>query len=68
MPETPNFAPSTLAFGLVLVWCEAAPWDWFDLRSGGGACSHCNWVFLFPIGFSFPGWDSHVVKSKRGGF
>jgi len=35
MPENLNFAPSTLAFGLVLVWCTAARWDWFDPRSGG---------------------------------
>jgi len=48
MPETPNFAPSTLASGLILVWCAAARWDWFDSRSGGSACSHCNCVFLLP--------------------
>ena len=48
MPGTPNFAPSTLALGLVLVWCAAARWDWFDPGSGGGACSHGNCVFLLP--------------------
>jgi len=49
MPETPNFTPSALALGLILVWCAAAWWDWFDPRSGGGACSHCDCVFLLPV-------------------
>jgi len=36
MPETLNFTPPTLAFGLVLVWCAAERWDWLDPRSRGG--------------------------------
>ena len=36
MPETLNFTPPTLAFGLVLVWCAAERWDWLDPRSCGG--------------------------------
>jgi len=36
MPGTLNFAPSTLALRLILVWCPAAWWDWFDSWSGGG--------------------------------
>jgi len=36
MPETLNFTPLTLAFGLVLGWCAAERWDWLDPRSCGG--------------------------------
>jgi len=68
MPETLNFMPSTLALGLILVWCAAARWDWFDPRSGGGACSHCNCVFLLPDRVLLPGWVSLVGEGTRGGF
>jgi len=56
MPETPNFAPSTLAFGLTLVWCAAARWDWFDPRSGGGRMQPLQ-LCLPPsgLGSPFPG-------------
>ena len=34
----------------------------------GGACSHCNCVFLLPDRVLRPGWVSYVVEGARGGF
>jgi len=34
----------------------------------GGACSHCNCVFLLPDWVLLPGWVSSVGEGTRGGF
>jgi len=63
MPETPNFAPSTLAFGLI--WCSVRRHGRIGSIAGlvRGACSHYNCVFLLPdqvllsrVGFLCRGW------------